>query len=320
MGYGMAKNLRSKIPKSSTLVICELVEKRRDQFVAEVEGSLKVAHSPKEVAEQAVCYHATPYLYITKVCIQDIIITMLPKGPHVLDVFTNPSNGLLAISSSSSQKFFIECSTIDVKTSLQVGEKVKKSQLGQFVDSPVSGGPNGANAGTLTFMVGGTPELFERTKTVVQTMGKEESIFHCGPAGAGLATKQINNYLSSVCILGVSEAMNMGIRYGLDPTVLAGVINVSSGKCYNSLDQNPVKGVTPTAASAKDFEGGFSTELCKGVIDMAVDLGKEVGAKSVLSDVVRSTFQKAAENEMCSGKDCRSVYRLFAENDGVALD
>lgn len=303
MGYGMAKNLRAKIPKSSTLVVCELVEERRDRFVAETDGLLKVAHSPKEVAEHA-----------------DIIITMLPKGPHVLDAFTNPENGLLTIPRSSSQKFFIECSTIDVKTSLLVAEKAKESSLGQFVDSPVSGGPNGANAGTLTFMVGGTPELFERTRAVVRTMGKEESIFHCGPAGAGLATKQINNYLSSVCILGVSEAMNMGIRYGLNPNVLAGVINVSSGKCYNSLDQNPVKGVTPTAASAKDFEGGFSTELCKGVIDMAVELGKEVGAKSVLSDIVQSTFQKAVESERCSGKDCRSVYRLFAENDGKALE
>jgi len=112
----------------------------------------------------------------------------------------------------------------------------------------------------------------------------------------------------------------MGIRYGLDPKVLAGVINVSSGKNYNSLDQNPVKGVTPTAAAAKEFEGGFSMELCKGVIDMAIDLGKEVGAKSVLSEIVRNAFSKACKNEKTSGKDCRSIYRLFAEDDGNALD
>ena len=245
---------------------------------------------------------------------------MLPRGTHVHDAFTNPATGLLSAPKSASEKLFLECSTIDVKTSLEIGEEVKKSGLGVFVDSPVSGGPNGAAAGTLTFMVGGTPEHFTRVKPIVQMMGKEQSIFHCGPAGAGLATKQINNYLSAVCILGTSEAMNMGIRYGLDPKVLAGVINVSSGKCYNSLDQNPVKGVTPTAASAKDFEGGFSTELCKGVIDMAVDLGKQVGAKSVLSDIVQSTFEKACHNPKTSGKDCRSVYRLFAEDEGRALD
>jgi 3-hydroxyisobutyrate dehydrogenase-like beta-hydroxyacid dehydrogenase len=235
-------------------------------------------------------------------------------------VFTDPETGLLAASKSNRERLFIESSTIDVKTSLAVGERVKESGLGVFVDAPISGGPNGANAGTLTFMVGGPPELFARVKPIVCTMGAEKSIFHCGPAGAGLATKQINNYLSAVCILGVSEAMNMGIRYGLDPKVLAGVINVSSGKCYNSLDQNPVKGVTPSAASAKDFEGGFSTELCKGVVDMAVELGRNVGAKSVLSGIVQSTFQKACDNPKTSGKDCRSVYKLFADDDGVALD
>jgi 3-hydroxyisobutyrate/3-hydroxypropionate dehydrogenase len=245
---------------------------------------------------------------------------MLPKGPHVQGVFTNPSTGLLSVPKSSSKKLFLECSTIDVNTSLLVGEAVRKSGLGFFADSPVSGGPNGAVAGTLTFMIGSTPELFNSIRPIVQTMGKERSIFHCGPAGAGLATKQINNYLSAVCMLGTCEAMNMGIRYGLDPKVLAGVINVSTGRNYNSLDQNPVKGVTPTAASASGFEGGFSTELCKGVIDMAVDLGKQVGAKSVLSDIVQRTFDKACNNEKTKGKDCRSVYKLFAEDDGHSLD
>lgn len=234
----------------------------------------------------------------------------------MLDAFTNLETGLLAAAPGSGDKLFIECSTIDVPTSRKVSAAVAESGMGRFVDSPVSGGPNGAESGTLTFMVGGSEELFPEVKTIVSTMGKEESIFYCGPAGAGLATKQINNYLSSVCILGVSEAMNMGVRYGLDPKVLASVINVSSGKCYNSLDQNPVKGVTPTAAAAKDFEGGFSMELCKGVIDMAVDLQKEVGAKSVLAVTVQNMFQKGVENEKTRGKDCRSMYRLFAEDDG----
>jgi 3-hydroxyisobutyrate dehydrogenase-like beta-hydroxyacid dehydrogenase len=245
---------------------------------------------------------------------------MLPKGLHVHGAFTNPITGLLSILPSGSRKIFIECSTIDVQTSILVGKEVEKSGLGLFVDSPVSGGPNGAVAGTLTFMFGGAPELFERVRTVVSTMGNEKSIFNCGPVGAGLATKQINNYLSAISIIGVSEAMNMGVRYGLDPVILAGVINVSSGKSYNSLDQNPVKGVTPTAASATNFEGGFSTELCKGVVDMAVGLGKEVGAKSVMADVVQRTFAKALESDKCRGKECRSVYRLFADDDGRALD
>ncbi|KAK9784134.1 putative 3-hydroxyisobutyrate [Seiridium cardinale] len=93
-------------------------------------------------------------------------------------------------------------------------------------------------------------------------------------SGAGLATKQIKNYLSSVSMLGVCEAMNMGIRYGLDPKVLMSVINTSSGWYYNSPDQNPITGVAVTAASANDFKGKFSTELCKDAIDMAVALSE----------------------------------------------
>src|SRR5438477_4867572 len=114
---------------------------------------------------------------------------MLPKGAHVLHVFTDAFTGLLSAPKSNREKLFIECSTIDVQTSLLVGENVKESGLGIFVDSPVSGGPNGANAGTLTFMVGGTPQLFAQVKPIVRTMGKAESVFHCGPAGAGLAAK-----------------------------------------------------------------------------------------------------------------------------------
>lgn len=294
----MAQNLRKALPPTSVLVIAELVQKQVDKFLLETSqfGPIKVVSSPREVAQNA-----------------DFIITMLPKGPHVLNVFTNPANGLLTIMPSASPKFFLDCSTIDTATSLQVGKAVEKSGLGRFADAPVSGGPNGAYAATLSFMVGGPPDIFDFVHPVVSTMGKKESIFHCGALGAGLATKQINNYLSAVSIIGVSEAMNMGIRYGLDPKTLAGVINVSSGKCYNSLDQNPVKGVTPTAAANNDFEGGFSMELCKGVVEMAVQLGKDVGAKNVLSDLVMQTFEEASHDERCKGKDCRSVYRFISE-------
>ena len=207
---------------------------------------------------------------------------------------------------------FIECSTIDVESSLEVGKAVADSGLGRFVDAPVSGGPNGARSASLTFMVGGPKEIFEEIMPLLSTMGSLQTIFHCGAAGAGLSTKQINNYLSGIAIIGVSEAMNMGVRYGLDPSVLAGVINVSSGKCYNSLDQNPVKGVTPSAAATKDFEGGFSMELCKGVLEMAVKLGKQTGAKSVLADIVLDTFEAASQDDRCKGKDCRSLYKWIA--------
>ncbi|KAI1352894.1 3-hydroxyisobutyrate dehydrogenase, variant [Xylaria sp. FL0043] len=299
MGWGMAMNLRQKIPKEAQMVICDISEDRRNKFVQEVESkgaTVTVANSPKEVAEQS-----------------DVVITMLPKGLHVREVFTNKETGLLAASLRETPIHFIDCSTIETATSVEIGAEVARSKLGTFIDAPVSGGPNGANAGTLAIMVGGSEEDGEWAEPILRMMGK--NIFHCGPLSAGLATKQINNYLSSVCTVGVCEAMNMGVKYGLDPKKLADVINVSSGRCYNSLDQNPVKGVTPTAASAKDFEGGFSVELCKGVLDMAVALGEQVGAKTILSDRVLAIYDKALKDERTRGRDSRSIYRFFAEDD-----
>jgi len=245
---------------------------------------------------------------------------MLPKGEHVLDAFSNPSTGLLSISKiDQPNKLFIECSTIEVSTSLQVGLLVAGSGLGQFIDAPVSGGPQGADAGTLTLMCGGSSSVFERAMPILAVMGKKEAIFHCGGSGAGLATKQLNNYLSAVAIIGLSEVMNIGNLYGLDPKILAGVINVSSGMNWNSLNHNPVKGVMAFSSASRDFEGGFSTELCSGVIDSAVALSKEVGAVTVLADTVKNTFERAKQSPLCKGKECRSIYRLFAEDGGKAL-
>lgn len=237
---------------------------------------------------------------------------MVPNGSHVKDVFMNKERGLLSIDKTSRSILFMECSTIDVATSLEVREAA--TALGhRFVDAPVSGGVNGAHGASLTFMIGGSAELFAEVKPIAKTMGKEENIYFCGGAGAGLATKQINNYLSAICIIGTSEAFNIGQRYGLDPKTLASVINVSTGMNYNSSFQNPVKGVTPTSAAAKDFEGGFSIELCTGVVEMAADLGRQVGARSLFSDIVVNSLNEARQDPRCKGKDCRSFYRWLAD-------
>jgi 3-hydroxyisobutyrate/3-hydroxypropionate dehydrogenase len=236
---------------------------------------------------------------------------MLPKGPHVRAVYSDTANGLLSAPFHHSI-LYMECSTIDIVTSLEVN-KLATSAGHRFVDAPVSGGPNGANAGSLTFMIGASGALFAEVKPLAEAMGKKDSIFHCGAAGTGLATKQINNYLSAVCMVGTSEAFNMGRLYGLDPKVLANVINTSTGRNYNSCDQNPIKGVTPTAAAERDFEGGFSMELCVGVLEQAMQLRQLVGARTVVGDVVMDAFKQASQDERCKGKDYRSFYRWFTD-------
>lgn len=131
---------------------------------------------------------------------------------------------------------------------MQIGDLVRESGLGLFVGAPVSGGPKFSNLGQLTFMVGGSPEEFAIVKPILSMMGKEEAIFHCGAAGAGLATKQLNNYLAFVSFIGLCEGktkrlilsrdyqlisalvMNTGISFGLDPKVLAGTTMIDHGQ------------------------------------------------------------------------------------------
>lgn len=299
MGFPMAQNLRRRIPKSSKMIINEINKSAVDKFLSETQPNenITAVSTAKEVAQQA-----------------DIIITMLPVGKHVRAVFTDENTGLLAGIPDAKQKqiLFMECSTIDVATSNAMDDLVTNAGH-KFVDAPVSGGYNGAVAGTLTFMIGGSDALFAEVKPLAEAMGKKENIYHCGKQGAGLATKQINNYLGFVSMIGVSEAFNMGRLYGLNPKTLASVINVSTGRCYNSSAENPVKGVTDTASTNKDFAGGFSIELCRGVVEMALQLGEQVGAKSVLRDVVLKTLAEASEDPRVKGKDYRSIYLHIAD-------
>jgi 3-hydroxyisobutyrate/3-hydroxypropionate dehydrogenase len=145
------------------------------------------------------------------------------------------------------------------------------------------------------------PTLFTEIHPLLSTMGKPESIFHCGPPTSGLTSKQINNHLSAICIIGTSEAFIMGRLCGLEPKTLASVINSSTGRNYNSREQNPVKGVTETAAAARDFEGGFSIELCTGIVEMAVELGKQGGARILLGETVLWGFEEARRTRGVEG-------------------
>lgn len=239
---------------------------------------------------------------------------MLPRGEHVLEVFTNSESGLLADTYQDS-RIFVECSTIDVRTCETVANLVSQNKAGAFVDAPVSGGQRGARAATLTFMVGGTESVFDLIAPVLEMMGK--NLFHCGKIGSGLATKQINNYLSAANMIAVCEGMQLGRLYGLDLKTLAGVINTSTGMSRNSREQNPVKGISSESSAANDFEGGFSTELCQGVVMMSLQLSKQLKAKSVLGEAVGNFYSDAIQSELCQGLDFRSIYRLFQDQDNM---
>ena len=160
-----------------------------------------------------------------------MVITMLPNSPAVKAVYLDPKTGVIAgveaaAKSSTEKKIIMECGTIETATILEVAKAVTTSASNtstssssgssiSFVDAPVSGGPMGAEDGTLTFMVGASDkDSFEAAKEVLSHMGKKESIFHCGDVGAGTAFKVINNYLSAITSLAASEALNIGTKDG----------------------------------------------------------------------------------------------------------
>jgi 3-hydroxyisobutyrate dehydrogenase-like beta-hydroxyacid dehydrogenase len=248
---------------------------------------------------------------------------MLPHSPAVKTVYLDPKIGLIAgAKGAGKEKIIMECGTIETATILEVGKAVSESSAETgltFVDAPVSGGPMGAEAGTLTFMVGSgpnaPPDTFETVKDVLQHMGKKENIFLCGDVGAGTAFKIINNYLSAITSLAASEALNIGVKMGLDPKKLTDVINVSGGQCWITSHSNPVPGVQENVPSSRNYEGGFRIELCKKVLGMGIDLAEMVGARTELDKVTMRAFEEAAGDERYKGKDARVVYKWLSESE-----
>lgn len=234
------------------------------------------------------------------------MITVLPEPSHVKSVYASILEG--GLSARSKPRIFIDCSTIDPSSSLEVAGSVAKHDA-QFVDAPMSGGVVGATAGTLTFMLGAPSSLVERIEPILLRMGKR--VLHCGNPGAGLAAKLANNYLLAINNIGTAEAMNLGIKWGLDPKVLAGVINVSTGKCWPSEVNNPVKGVVETAPANRDYSGGFGISLMRKDLNLAIAAAKEANAKLELADAAKNVYETAEKVEDCKGRDFSVVYRYL---------
>ncbi|KIW99513.1 uncharacterized protein Z518_11252 [Rhinocladiella mackenziei CBS 650.93] len=312
MGYPMAVNLRSKLPSTYTLLICDVSSSAISKFQSQMSGKgpVEVVTSGFEAIQRA-----------------NTLITMLPTASSVETVYLDPSTGVIpgaieASKSSPQKKLIMECGTIETATILKVAKaaadassKLASGATLDFVDAPVSGGPMGAEAGTLTFMVGATAsDPFEHAKNYLQHMGKKGSIFHCGNVGAGTAFKVINNYLSAVTSLAASEALNIGAKMGLDLKLLTDVINVSGGQCWVTSQSNPVPGIHANAPASRGYEGGFRIELCKHVLEMGSSLAEMVGARTILDKPTLSAFDEAMNDERYKGKDARVVYKWLNES------
>lgn len=200
---------------------------------------------------------------------------------------------------------FIDTSTIDPTTSRDVAKLVKDKEGAKFVDAPMSGGVVGAGAGTLTFMIGAEKEDVPAVEKIMLLMGRK--VWHMGPQGTGLSGKLANNYALAINNIAAAEAMNLGMKWGIQGKALADLINSATGKSWPSEINNPVPGVVPTSPSSRDYEGGFGISLMNKDLRLAITAASEAGAKLVLAQKAKEVYDDAEKTH--KGKDFSVVYR-----------
>lgn len=236
---------------------------------------------------------------------------MVPEGSHVRAVYLDETHGVLA-SSNLANKLLIDCSTIDTATSLQVRDAVSSQHpTASFYDAPVSGGVVGAEKASLTFMLGTStadPHI-SLLKSTLSLMGS--NIFSCGGPSLGLTAKLCNNYASGLIAIAVSEAMNTGIRSGMDPRVLANIFHTSTAQTAICDDWCGVPGLCPEAPGSNGYKGGFRVQLMKKDFGLAVDAAERVGSKLYLGKAGLDVYQGASEDDRCRDLDSRVVYRFI---------
>lgn len=216
---------------------------------------------------------------------------------------------LLTEAPTTKERLFIDCSTIDPKSSAEVANATHSSGQGKFIDAPMSGGVVGARAGTLTFMMGAPEELVERAKGILSMMGKRT--VHLGPQTSGLKGKLANNYLLALNNIATAEAMNMGVKWGLDPKTLADMMNTATGKCWPSEVNNPVPGVVDGAPASRDYSGGFGTRLMLKDLKLALQAGVEADIVPQLGAYAREIYTAVQADERCKDRDFSVVYRYI---------
>ncbi|MCC7394940.1 MAG: 3-hydroxyisobutyrate dehydrogenase [Sphingomonadaceae bacterium] len=220
----------------------------------------------------------------------DALVSMLPNGPIVDDVYRNH-----VIGHAPQGAILLDCSTIDVATARSVITLAENAGY-MAVDAPVSGGIAAANAGTLTFMVGGNDAAFARAEPILAAMGK--AVIHAGDSGAGQAAKICNNMLLGASMIATCEALQLAKRLDLDPQRFFDIASVSSGQNWSLTSYCPLPGVGPTSPADNGYQGGFATALMLKDLRLAIAAADSVDAPTPM------------------GRHARELYEAFAKENG----
>jgi len=243
---------------------------------------------------------------------------MLPSSPQVNAVYKEERGILPALAqlkrAEVEDTVLIDSTTLHVEVARQIASEAV-GMGAKMVDAPVSGGVAGAKAGTLSFLVGGTPSAFTQVEPVLELMGKR--IIHCGESGAGLAAKICNNLVLGVEQIVVGEAMLLGRNLGLDPAVLASVINSSTGACWSCHTNNPVPSSLPDKSPPceRDYDGGFATALMLKDMGLAIESASNSGVSMPLGNAAETVYRDVvAQRPDLARKDFSSVYQYLKDS------
>jgi len=206
----------------------------------------------------------------------DAVVTMLPEGRHVRGAYLG-QGGILEAAPEGA--VLIDCSTIDVTTARELHEMAARAGH-VMLDAPVSGGTAGAAAGTLTFMVGGTPAALEHARPILSAMGR--TIVHAGGPGTGQAAKICNNMILGISMIAVGEAFALAERLGLDADKLFAISSTSSGQCWSLTSYCPVPGLVPASPANRGYAPGFSTAMMLKDLKLAQEAALASGAVTPL--------------------------------------
>jgi 3-hydroxyisobutyrate dehydrogenase len=217
----------------------------------------------------------------------EIVVTMLPAGPHVRSVYEES-----IFDTASRGALLVDCSTIDVETARDVASKARSKGFG-MLDAPVSGGTGGATAGTLTFMVGGEAADFDRAKPILEKMGR--TIVHAGPAGNGQAAKICNNMILGISMVAVCEGSLLADKLGLDAQKLFDISSKSSGQCWSLTNYCPVPGPVPAAPSNRGYKPGFTADMMLKDMKLSQQAAASAGTGTALGAAAAAAYERLVE-------------------------
>jgi 3-hydroxyisobutyrate dehydrogenase len=234
----------------------------------------------------------------------EVIITMLPAGAQVREVYLGSDGVLAAVGADT---LLVDSSTIDVETAREVARAAQQHGV-MMIDAPVSGGVAGAQAGTLTFMVGGAPEAYERARPLLESMGK--TIVHAGAAGNGQAAKICNNMILGASMIVVCEAFLLAEKLGLDAQKLFDISSRSSGQCWSMTSYCPTPGPVPGSPANRDYQPGFTAAMMLKDLQLAQEAARAAHAATPLGAGAAAVYERFVESG-AGGVDFSGIIRYL---------